>query len=697
MNEYIMNEYSFEYRAFDERGADASGYIKMFPEWHYDGKAPALKLAVMIKHWNMYFMSNPNASDSGKETRRVPAEMPLARFSTASLKHFSGAVDFSETQHGRGETIEEEKYNNAGGKWLLSLYPEGFSGTGKIFFPSEKTPERTIYYTVNMFKKYVLGYTCKISERTVTFNFDRAPKRDIDLKLMEAKKYVPCLADSDVTGNICTLKAGGKTVEFTGVITDEKRFRVTFADPADSQFYLLSDKNVAPSGGRMADEKKRVLRCPFCLRPIAVTKLSDKLQKSGKTVSCAGEQLQITLREKRGRGRVSCCENSPSLPGEKDARGGYIHTKLRRGLPLLEGSETKVLNSDREKLKNILLPRDYERGDSIITTVIGGAKVGKSVFISRLAGVERNDKTARVDSVTCTPTYVNSAMTGFFSGVGYYTPETLNKDETEHSPDGWTDIFNKLDADSDEHGRMIDYVMPLYGEVAKRTDASLIEILQRMPFIIKLDSDSNMTFFDVPGELLHVEKAKSGQVPTVTFSDGLILLVNVDSSAAHSGSCTDNSDNIDKASKLLNRIITELNVEESAGNGGEFVDDITDHMLAVVLCKLDMFDDKFDINSAVLSSDLCDGKGRFKGSKLQKNIDAASEEVERLISATSGSGALFQAVNRFKYRKFFAVSSLGTSDCVQKVEGKPKFMYTASPKRMEHVLQWLLWQAGIIE
>lgn len=698
MDSYMMNEYSFEYRVFDERGEDASADIKMFPEWCYDGDRPVLKFAVLINQWNIYFMSNPEARQGGENRATPPEDLPLARHLSAVINHLSGAVDFSNTEQGRVITFDAKGYSDAGGKQLLPLSPEEFSGTGKIFFPDANNPEYVFYYTVNMFKKYVLGYTYKVGERTVSFNFDRAPAWDIGLKLMWAEGYVPCLANNDVTQSIQTLKAGSKSVEFSGIVTDNKRFRITFENSTDSQFYLLADKTPVPSGWRMADDNGRTLRCPFCLRPVAITKESKKCQNAGKMVSCAGEQLQLDLREKRGRGRVSCCEESGSLPDKNEANGGYIHTKLRRGIPLVSGASNTVLHRDRDTLKNILLPQNYERGDSIITTVIGGTQSGKSVFISRLVGVESNNSNTRVDSVSCSTTYAQSAMYGFFDGVEYYYPETVNEDGIGHSVDGWVNIFNKLDDDDPEHGRMVDYVMPVYGEVAKRTtDASFLDVLQRMPFIIKLDSNTNMTFFDVPGERLHTENAQYNQVPSVTFSDGLILLVNVDSSDAHKDSDTDNSNNIIVASRLLERIITELHVTETANGNEDLVNDITEHMLAVVLCKLDMFDDKFDVNSAVLSADLCDGKGHYKGSPLQKNTDIASEEVERLLRATPSSGELFKAINRFKYRKFFAVSSLGMSDCIKKVGGRYKVMYTASPKRMEHVLQWLLWQAGIIE
>ncbi|MDE7164496.1 MAG: hypothetical protein K2O04_03635 [Clostridiales bacterium] len=693
MNEYMMNEYSFECNVFDESGADASEYIKFFPEWCYNGEKPELRLVLLIKHWNKYFMKN------GYDSKAEPSDdLELARYSSVAISHYAGAVDFSAKDNERRAGCNTREYNRYGGKWVLPFTPEQFSGTGKVIFKSDKTPECAIYYTINFFKKYVLGYTYKTSgEKSVTFTFDHAPKTDICLKLMEASNRVPCLTNSDITGETAVLKAGSKIAEFNNIVVADKRFRVTFDDKADSQFYLLRDDTGGKIGERMADEKKRVLRCPFCLRPVTVTKNSAKLQRSGYAVSCAGEQIEGVSREVKSRGRVSCNHDSPSLATEGASADEYIHTKLRRYKPLLDGSSTGVFQSDRKLLNKIFLPQNYECGDSIITTVIGGANVGKSVFISRLAGIASDNDEHKVESVSGSPIYMSSALNGFFDGAAYYTPETWDEDKRSRSADAWRRIFNTVDSSDSEHGRMVDYAMPLYGEIAKRTSKNEIDILQRMPFIVKLDNDSNMTFFDVPGELLHVENAKSGQVPSIKFSDGLILLVNVDSSAAHSGSHTQNSDNIKQAGKLLEIIVNSLGVSKSDSHDGTTQNDITDHALAVVLCKLDMFDDKFDVNSAVLASDLCDGKGKYKGSRLQINTDAASDEVERIIADTPGSGELFNHVNRFKYRKYFAVSSLGVSDCVEKENSKARLLYTASPKRFEHVLQWLLWQSGIIE
>lgn len=678
----MLNEYSFECSVFDECGEDASGYIRIFPERYSDGRKPSLMLAVRILHWNKHALNTPDVPVENLAETEPKFDLPLAKCDSVAIDHYSGEVDIPVDKTVPAVCFNMLEYNEFGGGWVISDSPEKFSGTGKISFYRGDKLERTFYYTVNFFKKIVLEYTYKTNGRNAAiFTFKRAPKTDIPLLLMAADG-VPCLK-SDIVGSAALLKAGERTAVF-GTDVANKRLRVAFGRDEDAKFYLLRDGMGGRIGARLSDDKTRVVRCPFCLRPIKITKQSVALQRKGRAVGCDGERIDAVIKDKR-RGRICCSFDSKSLPSEA-SHADYLHTKLRQYKPLWGGSRAPFSLSDKEALKNILLPPDYERGNGIIASVIGGAGAGKSVFISRLAGIFscRDEKPAHMNGV---PWYLRTTLKGFFDKASYYMPE-VDYSPASDREETWCRIFGTDDSGVAHYGKAFGYAMSAYDDMVKPHAKSDTEVLQRMPFIIRLDKRSEITLFDVPGALKHAVKSHSWHAPSVKFSDCLILLVNIDSSPLHNGSPTKSADNIAQASEMLESIVGEL------GNGSS---EITDRALAVVLCKLDLVDDTIDVNSAVLSADLFDGGGKYKGSRLQSNIDAASDEVERIIATSKDANGLFKNVNRFKYRKYFAISALGDPECVTIDKSKSRILYETSPRRLEHVVQWLLWQTGIIE
>jgi hypothetical protein len=277
--------------------------------------------------------------------------------------------------------------------------------------------------------------------------------------------------------------------------------------------------------------------------------------------------------------------------------------------------------------------------------------------------------------------------------VEFVRTEIYDERSNTFSHDGWRDFYNKKDADKKDRGLLTEYDMPLYGDIAARTDESKRDILQRHPFLLSLGKKATMSLFDMPGECLRVDKSEEDALPSIRFSDGLILLVNADKSLSSTQSDTESSDNIAMAGQELRRCVEEiLNQQLQEGLPAE---EVTKTALAVVVCKFDMNSDLFDVNSAVTLADF--GRNKFyQGSDIQKNTDAASREVERLIAKSHNNNTLLNYIKRFKYHKFFAVSALGEADCVKKRQHF-KLLYAAEPKRLEHVILWLLWQTGIIE
>jgi hypothetical protein len=684
MNNHLLNDYFFQYGIFDEQGL-ATDAVKIFPEITYDSEQPILKLSAVIWQWNMYFLDNPN--DINAKTPLSTAENSLLRYNVVKVVHHphtATAEAPTSAELAQAAETTYSSYNAAGGKLTLFERSEDFAGTGSIVL-TDGGRTRTFNYWVNFFKKFPLEYSYTESDDKIIFRFENKAQRNINLSLMTAEGVTPCL-NSDKSKVVHTLLKGEDTVEFDKNVSDGKnyRYRLCFADDDTAMFFLLVPRKNGGEEPRLCQNKTRRLTCPFCFR--TVCRPQAGLGKR-RVISCQGTQvvnLPGEINGSIGKNRLCCDMNDVELVGIN-----ATHRKWQRRV----GNVLQPISSEAAMFERVLLPNNFENSNHVSLSVIGSTNVGKSVFISCLTGIKPTDG-VKSQSVNPDPSYLRTALFPYCKGVEFVNTEIYDPKSHTFSHDGWRDFYNKKDADKKDRGLLTEYDMPLYGDIAARTDESKRDILQRHPFLLSIGKKANLSLFDMPGECLRVDKSEEDALPSIRFSDGLILLVNADKSLFKAQSDTESSDNIGAAGVELRRCVEEImNQQLQDGDLGE---EITKTALAVVVCKFDMNSDIFDVNSAATLGDFQRNNDSYDGSDIQKNTDTASDEVERLIAKSAGSDTLLNYVKKFKYHKFFAVSSLGEADCVKKRQHF-KLLYAAEPKRLEHVILWMLWQTGIIE
>lgn len=714
-----MNEFYFEYQVFDGNGVDVSKQIKFYLDVDYSGDLPQAVMYARIVDWNEYGVVSRLTGGDGNKNKSIN-DGSMLKYVAAEIKHRPNASDGIDDANTENLMETDEKgclkryrrnseYEDNEGRILVSKNSELFSGTGLLLLYTNEngTDAEKYFYSINCFHKIKIHYVGYEKGKQLVFKFRQKLNALLSFYVVSAENgLVPCLNDEVRSETPIKVAKGDNSVTVANPFPTKgtvRRYRLVFSDNVQSRLYLLIDDTPSQKSGRLNDAYHRPQRCPYCLRlmkPPAKLKKGDKVHN---IVTCQGNVLSndISTSGLKEKHRICC--------SDKDVADGEYNRKYRLWKKLNSSNDDIFSVGEKNELGNrfetMLLPKGYENGYNMIGSVLGAAGVGKSIFLSRLMNIKYPINAE--DVAIANAAIMRQAVKPYRQMLGYQYPLAYNNDKKTFDSEKWTEFFNKKDADFEVEGKnqsglLLDYAQKVYSQIPKRTDEALRDLLQKHPFIMSVGKYSNMILFDLPGEALRLNKYVKGSLPTVDGADFLVLLINMDSKSAAASNLQRTSEEF---AQCINVIADRKRDEGTLRDDGQLQPgDIDNVALAVVLCKFDELDENFDINSAVRSSVVDFKAGKYFNSDIYKNTNSASDEVKRFLSTTTNSANyadLEQQINYFKYNKFFAISALGASDSLRgrasgAANDESDLLYLPSPKRLEHVLLWLMWQGGII-
>lgn len=701
-------DYFFEYAVVDEWGKSAKDHFVFFLEKTYDGYGlPRMSICAVLKDWNYAFresiglrqealkviQSQINTTDIAKTLK--DARCLLANYQEIVVYQHSGVgehqINSSDRSIRKGYvdytkedcrfTIEEEATIGLTGKIILSK---------KRSSATELPDERVFDFSVNFVQKTIIRYTVDVQGDGISLFIKSKIPQNLEVRVVAYRESVPCLVDHKAYAKwldktigkiteVLTLTPGDSRKKIKIPVAGVKgnmQYRIRLRKNSDKRHFLLHDETEwflaekdtkrADRFGRMFDQASRELHCPYCASKLCNPNSTSNIGNFGQGILfCDGSKSDF---ETGLRNRILCKRND-SLSA------------------------------------SLVLPEGYEDSRSAIVTMIGTPNAGKSVFVSRLfgfdavgeekivAGVNSAEADYRPKDVNVSAAYISNALKPFVRDVSFLHP-SVAAGKGKESPEMWKQLFGK--------GILTHYCALRYSHFVKRTagDSGTVSALQKLPLILSMSSNvtdnSCMVFYDAPGSSLEAIHENTIKNTPIEFTDCIILLVNDDETRDDSVETTDDAvlSNISGASKMLRDIMGQQTNEQIARGGV-----INNVALAVVLCKFDKFEKEFDINSFVRSLAPMRNQETFKGSELERYIDFCSLEIESYLAKKQGRNAtsLLAHADKFAYKKFFAVSSVGRSDSITGIGNDAKTVFFTNPRGIENAILWLSYQSGIIE
>lgn len=416
----------------------------------------------------------------------------------------------------------------------------------------------------------------------------------------------------------------------------------------------LNEASARALRGREAVRKKlsevtpQKFVCPYCHQRIRLSDERAVAQYRSGGISCDGVRLSKgDVMQSGGTAPVSdrlyCKDDLAESGGNRVFKGGW----------------------------NRLLPAEYLKRINYRIAVVGRKQSGKTVFLSRLLGIDGDGK------ADCLP--LRNSCDGLF------TAEACPIDAVDVSTNSISDRWER--ATSSEGGRLYKELgidLPA-GKFPQTTQQSAQ--LQHCPLFVDVHGrstgiDSYISLYDIAGE--DVEHGKNMGFITALETLGCFLIID--------GDFNRTSENFRVAEELHRRI---------AANGSS---QMTDVPLAVILTKFDQREQDFSPDAHCLRGDIPDmisADGRYAGSALERNIDMASAEIYSYLKNHPRMTNVDQCVRHFRNVKFFGISSLGFADAVGKSGSSDtstrRMRFLTSPKRVELPFVWMMKQFGIIE
>ena len=706
-------DYFFEYAIIDEEGNSANDHFNFFLERKYDDHGIAyFDLCVVVNDWNDAFIKSPwlrekayNISDensssdvSGVAEILAENEFELANYNKFNVSFSRGATDFVESS--LDEKMERSffQYTESKGKAVIKKNID-VGGTGYICFErkesfyahvpnqDQKPTNKKYYFAINLYKKEIIRYSIKAGKGKIKIHIlSPIPSKERTVGVLQYDE-VPCLRSRGFN-RVGEFTLSGRKKSYTIKTAcddiDRKFFRLCLNDESDKQIFYLqyeSTEKAKKTESRIYDDGVLIQKTPYFAQTIALKHL--------------------------------------------DIRKGYV-----------EYDDEEEAQKEKEGDLEWLFPKEYLRERGVIVSMFGPPTAGKSVFISRLFGIEVPMDAIKIaiggkapKSVSFTASYILNALKPFVETTQFYNPNVYKKDaQGKYKKDKSGKLVSQKYEYSGESSLVdcADYAFIPYKRDVKGTDDTRdkAKALAHRPVILQLSKKRKaeeskhvkhawMSFFDIPGNQIEniLTSSEFNQHP-LNLSDCIILLIHDDIEKEGN---TKESD-ISKATRWLktlqekhSMIDVEKNdkkakpipifIEGTARRKQMEVAHDQNVALAVVLCKFDEFEKKFISESALRSTPPIRAIDEFGGSALQRYIDDCSEEIKSYLKMIDMSGELVTTAEKYPHHKFFAVSSIGRTDSIQNEgpEDQSITRYITPPRGIENVILWLAWQTGIID
>ena len=555
-------------------------------------------------------------------------------------------------------TLTYEEYVKRDFRFPVAVNSEDYSGVGKIILKKENM-ETVIYFSVNFSFKKKLRYAIKGGK--IIFE-GKGIKDEISLLIMDAQGWCPCLKEDAKMNGVRHIKVNfSASANPSRTLPDALRDRQIYIsfDPDDSRdiskYYLLE----CTGNDTLEIERRDFGRpaidtyfCPFCHRSIENgVGLQNKYKTGG--VGCNGHRIYdggkpVALlsgrdKNKKAKNAMYCADDfgEETVNGKQTIKKPNANTAFAR-----------------------LLPENFFAHKHFKISVVGSKRAGKTTFISRLFDITGLNANLELSAKML----VNATKKSF--KIEPYAINDMDVRNLAVSRNPWykkSKFYSKYS---------IDVSKCLYPEATDKMDESQQDAsrkIKKYPFVIKANKDSYVYFYDIAGE--------DAEQSTNLLDD---MLLNAPAGLFY---LVDGRGNMMGNDRVFQRIRTTLKTSK------------TPCPIAIILTKFDMVEKEFDENCQCLRSDVYDMMGKtYEGSRLEQNIDLASEEIKSYLRRR-GINPDFGANANVKY---FGVSSFAAPDAVVHVDQTESssevnyLTHMCSGKRMELPVIWMLKQFGCI-
>lgn len=537
------------------------------------------------------------------------------------------------------------------------------SGIGVISMYKDEKEVARFYFSVNFSFRKKIKYRLKASNNTINLDFYCSDRPvGIQIKIARAKGRLPCLKTDSLWEDVIDL-------DFTKGPKFSYKFKYDDSITEDTFSIRLADENTGNSISKMTKfytlecienntlkikksaplKFQQTVTCPFCHNTISV-KASSKLYKKG-GVSCQNRSINEPVIFEAGKLAKKCL---------------YCYADLE---------DESYFNSAR------ILPDDYLGHNTFKIAFTGSPGAGKTTYISRFFDIYPQG-----DTVQFGMTQIKNSLKLF--GQNVQNAPIMNLERPDKTKDEKENLDNRKiynvgtqewkDFARDEAYK--DRAISIYpNKFPKRTTTSEgSNILESNPFIVQINKDSYISFYDVAGE----DATKSNIFKNV--------LKGTDDHAGTKGAippvgvfCIINY----SAGKNDETILNSLN---------KVPEDVP---IAIILSKFDVLEKRFDSSSRCLTSDyFIHSAKRYTDSALEWEIDYSSKEIESYLAENG------RAINLKNHKnvRFFGVASFNFNDSIHEDDeninspGK-NVRFSCSAKRIELPFLWMLKQFGVIE
>ena len=585
---------------------------------------------------------------------------------------------------------------------IMNDDPEGENGVPSV--------ENVYKFVTNFDKKESINY--RVLEHKGFIVFDIVyPKlsKEVKLNILTSENHKPLMNKDNDPKNllldekgepyVITLKKtsrqhDGLSIRIKTKLALTHDFRLIFNDETNNNFYILSDEsdstiedaktikeNKSNSHSHKKEKEKEVL-CPVCGRKILPPK-----DKGTGIYDCQG--VHISTKRLNGKKRTIVCNHAneefnfaenvylvlPDKITEKPSLNIAFAGAQKSGKTIFISS---LINMQLESQEH----RIYNASSFILNSIL--AHFDKKADIKKLPAEEIKTKTIEVID--------NKDKKDAKNTAGEEQKETSNTDITKNTV-SYTDSYQTFRREGSLDKR---YVLTVGQGVEKQTSGTDAEILSYNPVGFEMNDLGYIYLYDIPGECFN--PTYKGKIRTFDITNGIIAIID--------GSEEKDDDPFKRLDYVLKKILVLANKNE---------DEIHKIPLAVVFTKLDLklssqndktidlnkYKNCFDENCHLVRENILDilPKNRqYHNSELERHIDYSSYEIEHFLRSYNKENAATIAALKNKYKdiKFFAVSALGSDNCLQAADNENIVLFKPKRLRLELPIVWLMYKNGLI-
>ena len=679
-------------------------------EFYFEYQCIALKGVNKDKHALQFFLYQEYDKTSQMKVQVYIPETLQKQFKEVRLYNFPYGVGFPDLKKLSGPKVFPMK----GGDHPISvdngffIEGENLNSTGIIAFvkEGEKEPleENCYKYAINYSKRDVISYQIMESSNNFTVEI-RYPRllQDIELNVIYKSGSKPLfIEDREDENNILKNDKGKpyviklnklgkeftwKSRKFKFKQTRSFDFRLAFVDKDLNKFYMLLDESdytmedkdrrlKTIKGKKKSFVKERVIKCPYCNRPIHPSVIAASSGYFG----CQGARFS-SMPKYDGRNKYISCEADLIKQCEEENEKGAI-----------------VAN-------NLLLPVGADVLPTLNIAVAGFPECGKTVYLASLINMSKtmNGSTPNYSSNPFILNQITMKMAKKDVAVTYVEMKNVKTVKTGQ--------FEVDDRQEVERSRRINgvgikdrYAFNVGQTIEKQTQKQYAGVLSYNPIGYKMGDLGFLYFYDVPGEAFLPDYTK--KLRTFDMADGIIAIIN--------GNTIYNGDDKNHANndRPLLALSESLKAIKKLSNKGV---DLKNMPIAIVFSKLDLkisnylnteeeqlIKSCFDENCHNLREDMLSlfpKNKKYRGSDLERHIDCSSYEIEHYLKSLSTDDASIyeKIVNEYHNIKFFACSALGSNDVFDTTGDGAQVKYRPRRLRVELPIVWLMHKKGLIK